>query len=252
MKNDREAEKPDRRSWEPREPNDVPLTPGSHEQLWQIAIKLPTDFEPYGQRKRDVVGDCSCNCRWFLALVAMPGDWGVCANPASPRVGLLTFEHQGCPQFEYDSQEEEVNPMESILPEPSSPNLDPEHHHSRGMLVVDGTLLGLVPFLEDRQFWVRTLKPGMDNEVLSRATAVRSGIGYLLGGRILVTDRAEKFRHAAAVHEFSIIDTAGYTQDPSSVAEEIAEHWTQLEARGAPYILRLRRYGEPMLERVEE
>jgi hypothetical protein len=27
-------------------------------------------------------------------------DWGVCRNPASPRVGLLTFEHQGCREFE--------------------------------------------------------------------------------------------------------------------------------------------------------
>jgi len=26
-------------------------------------------------------------------------DWGVCANPKSPRAGLLTFEHQGCPAF---------------------------------------------------------------------------------------------------------------------------------------------------------
>jgi hypothetical protein len=120
------------------------------------------------------------------------------------------------------------------------------------MLVVDETLLGLIPFLKDRRFWVRPLNPGMDNEILSRATAVRSGIGYLLGGRILVTNRAEVFRHAAAVHEFSIIDTAGYTQDPSSVAEEIAEHWRQLQVRGrVPYILRLKRYGEPMLERVE-
>jgi hypothetical protein len=84
MKNDREAEKPDRRIWKLREPNDAPLTPGQHEQLWQIAIRLPTDYEPYGQRKRDVVADCSCSCLLFLPLVAMPLDWGVCANPASP------------------------------------------------------------------------------------------------------------------------------------------------------------------------
>ena len=25
-------------------------------------------------------------------------------NPDSPRVGLLTFEHQGCKQFEYDEK----------------------------------------------------------------------------------------------------------------------------------------------------
>jgi hypothetical protein len=239
MKNNTEAE------------NDEPLTPGLHEHLWQIVVTLPTDVEPWGLREPGAVGDCSCGCRWFLPLVAMPFDWGVCANPASPRVGLLTFEHQGCPQFEVDSQEEEVNTTESTLPGTSSPNLEPEKHYGRGMLVVDETLLGLIPFLEDQQFWVRPLKPGMDNEVLSRATAVSSGIGYLLRGRILVTNRAEVFRHAAAVHDFSIIETADYTQDPSSVAEEIAEYWTQLETRGQPYILRLRRYGEPMLERVE-
>jgi hypothetical protein len=28
-------------------------------------------------------------------------------NPASPRVALLTFEHQGCPQFEQDTRAEE-------------------------------------------------------------------------------------------------------------------------------------------------
>jgi hypothetical protein len=105
MKNNGEADKPERPIWERRNADEPPLTPGSHEQLWQIAITMPTDFEPYGQRKRDVVGDCSCSCRWFLPLVAMPLDWGVCANPASPRVGLLTFEHQGCPQFEQDTRE---------------------------------------------------------------------------------------------------------------------------------------------------
>jgi hypothetical protein len=100
MKSKRKTTKPEQFPWEARDPNDPPLTPGSHEQLWQIAVRLPTDFEPYGQGKRDGVCDCSCSCRWYLPLVAMPFDWGVCANPASPRVALLTFEHQGCPQFE--------------------------------------------------------------------------------------------------------------------------------------------------------
>jgi hypothetical protein len=31
-------------------------------------------------------------------------DWGVCVNPKSHRCGLLTFEHQGCPEFEYDEE----------------------------------------------------------------------------------------------------------------------------------------------------
>lgn len=34
-------------------------------------------------------------------------DWGVYSNPKSPRAGLLTFEHQGCREFEYDERIEE-------------------------------------------------------------------------------------------------------------------------------------------------
>jgi hypothetical protein len=105
MKKSRAAKKPERNIWEPRDPSDPPLKPGSHAQLWQIAIKLPTDYEPYGQMKRDSFADCSGGCRWFHPLVTFPKDWGVCANPASPRAGLLTFEHQGCPQFEQDTRE---------------------------------------------------------------------------------------------------------------------------------------------------
>jgi len=43
--------------------------------------------------------DCSTDCVWFLMLEF--GDWGVCVNPRSPRVGRLTWEHQGCPAWEY-------------------------------------------------------------------------------------------------------------------------------------------------------
>src|ERR1700734_2868302 len=100
MKKRRAAKKPERNVWVPQDPNDPPLTPGSHEQLWQIVVKLPTDVEPWGQREPGVVGDCSCNCRWFLPLVANAAGLGSMCEPASPRVGLLTFEHQGCPQFE--------------------------------------------------------------------------------------------------------------------------------------------------------
>jgi len=81
------------------------LMPGrqTHEQLWQITIKLPTDYEPYGQMARENFGDCSCGCRWYHMLAGRRGeDWGVCANPTSPRAGLLTLEHQGCLQFKPD------------------------------------------------------------------------------------------------------------------------------------------------------
>ncbi len=73
-----------------------------HDHLLNLMRKLPSDFEPYGNRSRDEGGaDCSCGCRWFLKLEGdLRYDWGVCANPRSPRASLLTFEHQGCFEFE--------------------------------------------------------------------------------------------------------------------------------------------------------
>ena len=73
-----------------------------HERLWKLVRKLPSDFQPYGKRDRDANygPDCSCGCRFFLPLDGdLRYDWGVCANPRSPRSGLLTFEHMGCKSF---------------------------------------------------------------------------------------------------------------------------------------------------------
>jgi hypothetical protein len=82
----------------------------THEHLWEITRKLPDDYKPYGQAKREGVGDCSGSCRWYHILAGRQGqDWGICANPASHRVGLLTFEHQGCHQYEYDSRVDEFD-----------------------------------------------------------------------------------------------------------------------------------------------
>jgi hypothetical protein len=50
--------------------------------------------------------DCSCGCLHLRSLEDH-SDWGVCSNPRSPRAGLLTFEHQGCHEFEYDTSIEE-------------------------------------------------------------------------------------------------------------------------------------------------
>jgi hypothetical protein len=81
-----------------------------HELLHTLCISLPTDFEPYGQRSRetDWGPDCSCGCLHFRELEGPLGaDWGVCSNQKSPRAGMLTFEHQGCREFEYDERIEE-------------------------------------------------------------------------------------------------------------------------------------------------
>jgi len=81
-----------------------------HELLLKLCKPLPTDFEPWGNRSReeDWGPDCSCGCRHFLELEwPLGADWGVCANPKSPRAGMLTFEHQGCREFEEDERIDE-------------------------------------------------------------------------------------------------------------------------------------------------
>lgn len=77
---------------------------------WDIVKVLPTDYSDYGgEIVRWADGsdypDCSSGCRWFAPIAGKLGfDWGVCANPKSPRAGLLTWEHQagrGC--YEHDN-----------------------------------------------------------------------------------------------------------------------------------------------------
>ena len=75
----------------------------SDDELWEACRKLPSDWEPYGERRwpgrREDRPDCS-TCRWFTGLFRAWPDWGACANPESARAGLLTFREQGCWQHE--------------------------------------------------------------------------------------------------------------------------------------------------------
>ena len=77
----------------------------SHDLLFRVMTVLPTDYDDYGGSVRrwetgENYPDCSWGCRWALWQKGQLGnDWCVCVNPASPRKGLLTFEHQagyGC------------------------------------------------------------------------------------------------------------------------------------------------------------
>lgn len=73
--------------------------------LWQVVKILPTDYTDYGgEIERWAAAeknypDCSSGCRHYRRLHSQyedvaDADWGVCANPESPRAGLLTWEHQ--------------------------------------------------------------------------------------------------------------------------------------------------------------
>ncbi len=79
----------------------------SDEELWEACRKLPSDWEPHGQRRwpgrQDARPDCA-TCCWFVELFHARPDWGACVYPESPRAGLLTFWGQGCWQHEPEEE----------------------------------------------------------------------------------------------------------------------------------------------------
>jgi hypothetical protein len=78
----------------------------THTQLWMAC----RDKEEY-ERGKAYWYDCSANCYHFHELSGGVGrDWGVCTNPKSPRVGLLTFEHMGCECYESSYRQMGRNP----------------------------------------------------------------------------------------------------------------------------------------------
>ena len=141
------------------------------------------------------------------------------------------------------------------IPEPSRTNLNfhPQVVLARAVMVVDEDLSALIPLLEDLGFRVFSLMPGIDDNLIADSTLDDLEIAHLLCNRILVTRRSKKFRYAAPVHEFSIIDIAECREDDLvSVAYEISHHWNQLRLRDKqPFTLRLRRDGVPVLEDLE-
>ncbi len=111
-----------------------------HAELWAVCERRLEDYVPYGANRdregpeeasaHDVGdqtssateeasyrGDCSCGCRYFYTLSgALGADWGVCANPASHRAGLLTWEHQGCRAFTPFSPRARIDQARDRLP----------------------------------------------------------------------------------------------------------------------------------------
>lgn len=91
--------------------------------LWNFVKQLESDYQDYGgevERWADpseAYPDCSCGCR-FACYLEGSGDWLVCANPDSPRAGLLTWEHQagrGC--YVPEEQDEDESEITLVFPE---------------------------------------------------------------------------------------------------------------------------------------
>ncbi len=92
-----------------------------HERLLELVLKLPQDYEPFGSVERwkeadKPYPDCSSGrgCTWAKWLNKSE-DWCVCTNEKSHRCGLLTFEHQGCQ--EYQQKIDIKNELDKLAPE---------------------------------------------------------------------------------------------------------------------------------------
>jgi hypothetical protein len=77
-------------------PNDEAFAAATHER-WRKRQHRPMDGPDY----RDAWYAQQCGgCRFWLPLTGVLGDdYGACSNPASPRDGLVQFEHDGCDAF---------------------------------------------------------------------------------------------------------------------------------------------------------
>lgn len=74
-----------------------------HKELW-LVCRDKKSYEDGTDTDNHNKPDCSCGCKFFHTLGGIVGmDWGVCCCQESPRAGLLTFEHMGCPCWAYDN-----------------------------------------------------------------------------------------------------------------------------------------------------
>ena len=71
---------------------DLSTLSGEQRALWTACKKTEDD------NQKPACGD---DCAKYIPLQGKAGtDWGVCVEPQSPRVGLLTFKDSGCPSYE--------------------------------------------------------------------------------------------------------------------------------------------------------
>jgi hypothetical protein len=81
-----------------------------HKRLW-LVCQNKEDYLSGKDTNNHELPDCSSGCRWFVPLEGQGGfDWGVCSCSKSPRAGLLTFEHMGCKEYEFDGEEDDTMP----------------------------------------------------------------------------------------------------------------------------------------------
>jgi hypothetical protein len=118
----------------------------------------------------------------------------------------------------------------------------PRYARSRAVLVLDKDLQHLKKELEMRRFKVKVLEPGT---TLDRLIDI-------LAHRIFVADDPKDFVEAAAIEEFSIIDTKTFPKDSSVLADQISQAFVDLELTSKqPFLLYWKDQREPTLKLID-
>jgi hypothetical protein len=200
----------------------------SHDELWAIRKTLPTDFEPYGLRSRyrETGGpDCSCGCAWYHTLIGQAqADWGICANPASPRAGLLTFEHQGCELFENEPSHDSVDDNDEISEASPKPNkTSPQTQSARRIKAessfdIDAELPnGIAPILSEQL--------GADpSDSDNLAQLVKEYGSRYLSRRMYVTSRADRLAPFIGAYGLCLFDVSEILALPVPYLAQLIKH----------------------------
>jgi hypothetical protein len=70
--------------------------------------------------------------------------------------------------------------------------------------------------------------------------------------RVFVTEHSRGFLEAAAIHEFSIIDTVLASKDPENLADIISREWLAGSLRGRqPFVARISADGSVTVNEIE-
>jgi hypothetical protein len=111
---------------------------------------------------------------------------------------------------------------------------------ARGVLVLDGSLAGLEPYLANKNFRVIALPMGaMDTDRKA----------MIMTNRTLITTTPQDFEYEVPVLEFSIIDATGMAVDHAILADVISLAWTRFRLKSEGwFILRLRQDGDHTIE----
>jgi hypothetical protein len=234
---------------------------GAHLRLFELTQAVESDFEPYGTRVRGGwdSSDCSCGCRHYAVLAGPLGhDWGVCMNKRSPRAGLLTFEHQGCPEFDQNvGEESEELPSPRRLPPLAEHATIKQGPNDESLWPTD-----LVELSKQSAYFtiileedLRSLEAGLEDagfKVIPAKMLEDDGLKQQARGWAILTKNAQAFVDDAVRYDYDVISIEEVKDDGPEAGRRIsgAIRRSHLPSRKGNFWLNVRNDGSFQLRQL--